>query len=376
LAWEEHAGGYDFGNYYQDPDPDPGSLRIKKWEDGDGSASTTEDRSLADSRTWTFLIDIWGSTSTPLTATTSDGEAVIGDLDPGVYSIEEQLLPDWEILIPESGMTTTTIASGQESLVEFVNYYHQPSNNNGGNNNGGGNNGGGNNGGDEDDDEEDPVCGNGTVEIGEECDDGNTKSGDGCSSACKKEKQQPAPSGGGSTPYWMLNPPAPQSSEPQLPQEPIVEGEEGKPDLLITKTADKNTVNHGEEINYVVTIINQGNLSAFNVELRDDLPQDFVYKGDTDPLWLLGDMAPGEEKSVDYKVVVSDAASEGVHTNIARAEADNHDAVTATSEVEVKKVIVLPMAGFDPRELVYLIFILAVLSGLALKPGKPHSHER
>jgi fibro-slime domain-containing protein len=31
------------------------------------------------------------------------------------------------------------------------------------------------------------VCGNGNVEAGEECDDGNTVSGDGCSSTCKKE---------------------------------------------------------------------------------------------------------------------------------------------------------------------------------------------
>jgi cysteine-rich repeat protein len=32
-----------------------------------------------------------------------------------------------------------------------------------------------------------PVCGNGVVEDGEQCDDGNTKSGDGCSSTCQKE---------------------------------------------------------------------------------------------------------------------------------------------------------------------------------------------
>ena len=31
------------------------------------------------------------------------------------------------------------------------------------------------------------VCGNGSVEPGEACDDGNTKSDDGCSSTCKKE---------------------------------------------------------------------------------------------------------------------------------------------------------------------------------------------
>ena len=30
-------------------------------------------------------------------------------------------------------------------------------------------------------------CGNGTVEGDEECDDGNTEDGDGCSSSCQKE---------------------------------------------------------------------------------------------------------------------------------------------------------------------------------------------
>ncbi|MFH2005676.1 MAG: DUF4215 domain-containing protein [bacterium] len=32
-----------------------------------------------------------------------------------------------------------------------------------------------------------PVCGNGTIELGEQCDDGNTANGDGCSSTCQNE---------------------------------------------------------------------------------------------------------------------------------------------------------------------------------------------
>jgi MYXO-CTERM domain-containing protein len=32
-----------------------------------------------------------------------------------------------------------------------------------------------------------PVCGNGTLEDGESCDDGNTVDGDGCSSTCETE---------------------------------------------------------------------------------------------------------------------------------------------------------------------------------------------
>jgi cysteine-rich repeat protein len=38
-----------------------------------------------------------------------------------------------------------------------------------------------------DDSGDDPVCGNGTVEPPEQCDDGNTVSGDGCSAVCQNE---------------------------------------------------------------------------------------------------------------------------------------------------------------------------------------------
>jgi cysteine-rich repeat protein len=36
-----------------------------------------------------------------------------------------------------------------------------------------------------------PVCGNGTIETGEQCDDGNTANGDGCSSTCQSEPGGP-----------------------------------------------------------------------------------------------------------------------------------------------------------------------------------------
>lgn len=44
------------------------------------------------------------------------------------------------------------------------------------------------------------LCGNGTLDTGETCDDGNTVSGDGCSSTCQTEEEEevaPAPSVGG-----------------------------------------------------------------------------------------------------------------------------------------------------------------------------------
>lgn len=44
------------------------------------------------------------------------------------------------------------------------------------------------------------VCGNGILEIGEQCDDGNTVSGDGCSATCQTEVAPPPPGGGGVIP--------------------------------------------------------------------------------------------------------------------------------------------------------------------------------
>ena len=38
-----------------------------------------------------------------------------------------------------------------------------------------------------------PVCGNGSLEAGEQCDDGNTTGGDGCSAACRIEVKPPPP---------------------------------------------------------------------------------------------------------------------------------------------------------------------------------------
>jgi len=38
-----------------------------------------------------------------------------------------------------------------------------------------------------------PVCGNRAVEAGEDCDDGNQRDGDGCSSSCRTEPRRPPP---------------------------------------------------------------------------------------------------------------------------------------------------------------------------------------
>ena len=49
------------------------------------------------------------------------------------------------------------------------------------------------------------VCGNSIIESGEQCDDGGTVSGDGCSSTCQTEVTTPPGGGGGAGPYTNIS---------------------------------------------------------------------------------------------------------------------------------------------------------------------------
>lgn len=51
-----------------------------------------------------------------------------------------------------------------------------------------------------------PLCGNGVLDAGEECDDGNTVDGDGCSSACLLENESPVCSGAVASPATLWPP--------------------------------------------------------------------------------------------------------------------------------------------------------------------------
>jgi len=93
-----------------------GSLKICKYEDADGSATTTDDTTLLSD--WVFEIGFNNSTSTA--TTTSDGCAIISDLSPGNYFIIEQLQDNWTPLNSELA-TTTDIFVGATTTVDFYN---------------------------------------------------------------------------------------------------------------------------------------------------------------------------------------------------------------------------------------------------------------
>ena len=149
----------------------------------------------------------------------------------------------------------------------------------------------------------------------------------------------------------------------------IVLGDEGAPALTIIKTVNKAKVNPGEkDIEFTVTVKNEGNLTAFNVKLNDILPpgisfQDFI--GNTKN-WDFGDIAPGEETAVKYMAMAGADAAAKVYANNASASADNHESVTDSASFEVEKVIVLAETGFKLSEFIILFISLLTLSGSAI----------
>jgi len=142
----------------------------------------------------------------------------------------------------------------------------------------------------------------------------------------------------------------------------IVLGEEGEPALEIEKKIDAEYANPGDKnIKYTIILRNVGNLDAFDVVLNDTLPEGLIYsdEGDNEKNWEVGDLASGEEKIFEYFVDVEDDAELRVYTSTATASALNNPEVSASVDLEVRKIPVLSETGFDVREMFYLIGLMS-----------------
>ncbi|MBN1779362.1 MAG: sortase, partial [Candidatus Buchananbacteria bacterium] len=166
-----------------------------------------------------------------------------------------------------------------------------------------------------------PICGDSHTESYEQCDDGNTVDGDGCSSVCKWETTTPTSTTGTIAPI-----------------------------LLITKISDLDTAIPGDIITYTVTVNNTGDDTATNVEVGDVLPDGFIFTDNstTSHTWSLGDLATDESKTVTYTVKVADDIEAGTYKNGAVAKADNHPLVYANKEIQV---VIPQIAGSEYQEL-------------------------
>lgn len=139
------------------------------------------------------------------------------------------------------------------------------------------------------------VCGDGIVEGGEQCDDGNTVSSDGCSATCQIELA----------------------------------------DLVITKSATPNPVKVNKPLTSTLTITNNGPATATGVTVTDTLPylatlvsasaSQGSCSGTGPVLCNLGDMANGAIATVTLVVTSKKKGKESLITNTASVTGNEVD---------------------------------------------------
>jgi len=149
----------------------------------------------------------------------------------------------------------------------------------------------------------------------------------------------------------------------------VVKGEEGKPVLVIKKENARGFANPGDKgVEYIVTVKNTGNLTAFDAKLNDVLPEGLTYSDDGKNKhdWSLGDIAPGETKAITYKVDVSPKAEYKNYVNVATASASNYPEISSKADLKVVEIKVLAETGFSIGEFIFLTSVLISLVGASI----------
>lgn len=183
-------------------------------------------------------------------------------------------------------------------------------------------------------------CGNGIIETGagEECDDGNTVGGDGCSASCRIETATGA-------------------------------------SLSATKTVSTNSVNVGDQFFYTITVSNTGSVAATGVTVTDPLPPTVTHVSTvasqgscTGTLTVncnLGSLAPAASATVTITVR---ASSGGVAENVATIDSDQTSPVATLIgdpgrvDIEVEQV-----PTTSDWALIAMASLLAISAFIALK---------
>lgn len=129
-----------------------------------------------------------------------------------------------------------------------------------------------------------------------------------------------------------------------------------EPDLVIVKGIEGPTVD-GQKI-YNITVENNGNSTASNVVLTDTLPEGFVFpeSGENKKEWLLGDIEPGEYKSISYMVEAGNDLDSGIYENNIEVKAMNHEPVSLLDGINLKRSILNSLTGGNQ-----LIFSLGII---------------
>ncbi len=152
---------------------------------------------------------------------------------------------------------------------------------------------------------------------------------------------------------------------------PTVYSNQYEPILTIDKKVNMKFSNPGGEVTYtvVITNTNTGNLTAENVNLIDRLPKEFYFNSNNSTVnsWQLGDLKPGESKTVTYEVTVKEDTKNGTYENIAIASATNAPEVSARAPLEIREVttlgITLPDTNGSTNQLLSVLLGFLILAG-------------
>ena len=326
--------------------------------DEDGLASTTDDRSLASSSVWSFLLQNVLASST---IETTDGCFAI-NVDPGSYHLEGAQATTWTPLAPADDYYNFVASYNDSSDFEFVYHYDDP--------------------------RVDEWCGDNIINGEEECDDGNNINGDGCNEYCVNEVKKSSGGGGGGLVNYcgdgrIQNPNSYGQKEECdgsaglkegetcsnictiiSSEKVMVLGEEGAPSLTISIDPAFATANAGDRnVKFDIIVKNEGEIDSVNTELDVTLPDGFSYH---DPsvsgVWALGDIASGEESTTTIFLDIAQTADNQTYSIAATAKSDNNAEISAPANVEIEKVVVLAETGFSVNEFIFLLFALFLSS--------------
>ena len=127
----------------------------------------------------------------------------------------------------------------------------------------------------------------------------------------------------------------------------------GLADLTMTKTVNEQVPMQGGEVVFTIRVTNNGPSTATNVKVRDSLPTGLTYVSDDDAnsynpaandnLWSVGNLAVGESKSLNIRVVVA-AGANIVNTAIVDSMDQTDPDGAASASVTVKPIVMMPGA--------------------------------
>lgn len=99
--------------------------------------------------------------------------------------------------------------------------------------------------------------------------------------------------------------------------------------VSIGRISKKISAKQGEELDQEIIIANNGNRKIEKISVSEKLPSDFLYQDKkSSKIWNIDDLAPGQIKSIKYKIKVNPKAAAKTHQFTTSIKADGYNMPT------------------------------------------------